>query len=142
MKKIFSNILNICSAIFLFKFAFPKLSAAEISVKGFKQFAEVLPVDPIIYMYLVGSIELFIALYLIAIIFVKDEFKKAVTTYIGYVLLSGLLFGALMHEYFVRPKPVDILITYAAIFLWVSTMQFLLYFKTIKDNVSDLYKFR
>jgi len=127
MKKLIINGLNLASALFMFKFALPKLSAAAISVKTFTYFGEVLPVNGTFYMYFVGLLELVIGLIMIALIFINNERIKAVTTYVGYFLLTSTLIVALLHEYFVRPAPVPMLVIYSAVFLVVCAIQFAVY---------------
>lgn len=131
MKKLFTNILNVCSAVLMFRFGLPKLNSYEVSVKTFKQFSEVLPVDATIYMYFVGGLEVLIAFMMIGTILIKEESKKAVATYASYFMLAGTMLVALMHEYFVRPAPVPKLIVYIAVFLLVSVIQFALHFKSL-----------
>lgn len=46
-------------------FSLPKLAAQEPSVKGFTQFVEALPVDPYLFMYVTGAVELSIVALLI-----------------------------------------------------------------------------
>jgi len=82
----------------MFQFALPKLLAAQVSVKTFSYFAQVLPM-------------------MLALLFIKNEKQKALFTYVAYVLLAGTLIGALLHEYFVRPDPVAQLVTYSGCFL-------------------------
>ena len=97
MKNLFSNLLNLASALFMFKFALPKLLAAQVSVKTFSYFAQVLPVNAKIYMYSVGLLELVVGLMMLALLFIKNEKQKALFTYVAYVLLAGKVIGALLH---------------------------------------------
>ncbi|ETJ48535.1 hypothetical protein [Pseudoalteromonas agarivorans] len=89
MKNLFSNLLNLASALFMFKFALPKLLAAQVSVKTFSYFAQVLPVNAKIYMYSVGLLELVVGLMMLALLFIKNEKQKALFIYVAYVLLAG-----------------------------------------------------
>ncbi|REG86536.1 hypothetical protein [Marinomonas pollencensis] len=131
MKKLFSNLLNVCSAIFMLKFGLPKLNSYDVSVKAFKQFSEVLPVDATVYMYFVGGLEVFIALMMVCIIFIQETAKKAIATYVSYLVLTGTLVVALLHEFFVRPAPIAALVVYSTVFLCISAIQFALYFKSL-----------
>ncbi|AZN31507.1 hypothetical protein [Pseudoalteromonas sp. Xi13] len=131
MKNLFSKLLNLASALFMFQFALPKLLAAQVSVKTFSYFAQVLPVNAKIYMYSVGLLELVVGLMMLALLFIKNEKQKALFTYVAYVLLAGTLIGALLHEYFVRPDPVAQLVTYSGCFLVICAIQFLAYKKAL-----------
>ena len=135
-KSVLNTTLSLANAIFMLKFATPKLSAADVSVKSFSQFAEVLTVNATAYMYFTGTLELAIALVFIASIFIKPTAVKAKVTAIGLFLLLGTLLGALATEFFVRPEPVGFLVQLSCIFITTSVIQFKLIDKNLLVKTS------
>ncbi len=109
--------LSIVAMLF---FSIPKLTAQPPSVEGFTQFAEVLPVDPFVFMYFTGAMELSIVVLMVAGIIA--EFKKN-TKYLKYAspaaffLLLGAMCGALLIEFFVRPAPEIMLVSIALVLI-------------------------
>jgi len=101
-------------------FSIPKLTAQPPSVEGFTQFAEVIPVDPFVFMYLTGAVELSIVVLIVTGIIA--EFKKN-TEYLKYAspiaffLLFGTMCVALLIEFFVRPAPEIMLVSIALLLI-------------------------
>jgi hypothetical protein len=99
-------------------FSIPKLTAQAPSVKGFTQFAEVLPVDPYLFMYATGTVELSIVILLLTGL--VAELKKITgplryTSLLAFVLLLCTMLAALLIEFFVRPAPEFMLVVIALI---------------------------
>ena len=92
-KKFTIMLLSVANAIFMLKFALPKLMAADVSVRSFQQFAEVLPVNANVFMYFTGVLELLVALVFIVSVLLMQGQKGIVMTLIGLILLVGTLSG-------------------------------------------------
>jgi len=63
--KILYRLFQGFSILAMLFFSIPKLTAQQPSIKGFTQFAEVLPVDPFVFMYVTGTVELSIVVLLV-----------------------------------------------------------------------------
>lgn len=133
-KKTLNTLISLASAIFMLNFAIPKLSAAEVSVKSFTQFAQVLPLNGEAYMYFVGVLELTVALIFIFSLFIGAKKIKAKVTLLGVFLLTGTLLGALATEFFVRPEPIDTLVVLSSIFITTSIVQLAIIRKDLTLN--------
>lgn len=99
-------------------FSIPKLTAQPPAVKGFTQFAEVLPVDPFVFRYITGAVEFSIVVLLVT--GVIAEWKKITgnlkhASALAFFLLLGTMMGALSIEFFVRPTPAYMLVVVALI---------------------------
>ena len=99
-------------------FSIPKLTAQEPSVKGFTQFAEVLPVDPYLFMYVTGIVEFVIVILLVTGLVVEIKHIKGPLRYVSllsFTMLLCTMFVALLIEFFVRPAPEFMLVIIALI---------------------------
>lgn len=134
-KKITIMLLSVANAIFMLKFALPKLMAADVSVRSFQQFAEVLPVNANVFMYFTGVLEMLVALVFIASVLLMQGQKGIVMTVVGLILLVGTLSGALLTEYFIRPAPIDFLVQLCCIFLFGAAIHLYL----IRNEVKVLF---
>lgn len=134
LKKTLNTLISLASAIFMLNFAIPKLSASEVSVKSFTQFAHVLPLDGEAYMYFVGVLELIVALIFIISLLIGDRKIKAKITLLGIFLLTGTLLGALATEFFVRPEPIGMLVLLSSIFITTSIVQLAIIRKDLALN--------
>lgn len=119
MKKLYRLFQSVAILAMLF-FSIPKLTAQPPSVKGFTQFAEVLPVDPFVFMYLTGTIELSIVILLVTGLVAE---WKEIDGYLRYAsplafsLLLCTMLAALLVEFFVRPEAEMMLVIIALILI-------------------------
>ncbi|GAK76160.1 hypothetical protein JCM19314_3696 [Nonlabens ulvanivorans] len=113
MKK-FNTITNLVAGGLMLFFAIPKLIGIEKSVKGFEQFKSLVPLDADVFRIFTGSVELLIAILLIA--FTIN--KKVNLGKIAYFFLLSTMIGGLIMEFFARPQP-DIMLVVIAIILSV-----------------------
>lgn len=117
---IFYRFFQGISMLAMLFFSLPKLTAQEPSVKGFTQFAEVLPVDPYLFMYVTGAVELSIVVLLVTAL--VAEIKKTAgplkySSLLAFAMLLCTMFVALLIEFFVRPAPEFMLVTVALILI-------------------------
>lgn len=127
MTRYASTFINLACALFMAKFALPKLMGADISRATFAQFAEVLPVNATLYMYGVGLLELVIMLIMLLACIAPRPALRLRATAAGHLLLVPTLVVALLHEFYVRPAPIGFLVTLSGGFLILSGVQYVLW---------------
>ncbi|WP_179375766.1 DoxX family protein [Winogradskyella wichelsiae] len=108
---LFNKISNLVAAGLMLFFAIPKLVGVEKSVQGFKQFQSLVPLDPTVFRIFTGTVELAIALLLLAYAIrnINNLGKLA------YFLLLSTMIGGLTMEFFARPKPEMLLVVIALV---------------------------
>ncbi|MGJ8676125.1 MAG: DoxX family protein [Akkermansiaceae bacterium] len=113
--------LSLLSVLMLVYFAIPKITAQPVSLKGFKQFGEVLGLDPLSFMLFTGYTELLIAIAITVALFLGA--KRHWLTLLSFGTLLGTMGSGLLIEFFVRPEPKILLVVIASIFSLISLVQ-------------------
>lgn len=108
------------SSLIMLRFALPKLQGMPVSVKSFTMFSEVLPVNPSVFMYFTGLVELSIAILLLSSLFIKRIQLKNMFQIIGYISLLVTMIVAILIEEFIRSAPVAFLMMIAFVLITIS----------------------
>ena len=62
-------IFILISSLIMLRFALPKLQSMEVSVKSYEMFSSVLPINPTLFVYFTGIVELLIVILLFTSLF-------------------------------------------------------------------------
>jgi hypothetical protein len=106
-------------------FSIPKLIGVEKTVQGFEQFKSLVSINPDIFRLFTGSVELIIAILLIAYT-VKNTNGLGK---LAYFLLLATMIGGLTMEFFARPEPDMMLVVIAIILAVLSIYKLKVLFK-------------
>lgn len=121
MKK-FILLLHFIAAVSMFRFALPKVSGQQVSIKGFDEITRSLPVSSDFFRVFTGVTELFIVF--LMVLFLVLSFKKIkiisalnISKRSVSIIANGLLLitmlGALTAEFFARDTPKYMLVYFA-----------------------------